>query len=160
MLQVLARLADIISGAAAQTKPKRLAPLRQALSSAPAPPQGLTPFTLAALKAGTNRGTSVAVRAIVDATVADAVPLYYVVVDAEGTLAALSVFGLQEEAIRQSVTLHLLAPNVRELDVLWEGRHFTFRVVRVDHPQQVLIGGQMPIGRTSAPKLASTTKVN
>ena len=72
----------------------------------------------------------------------------------ESCLAALSVYGLADGAVRQSSTITLLDPNVKDVDATWEGRAFKFRLVRVDLPNQILVGGSMPVG-LARPRLAS-----
>ena len=42
------------------------------------------------------------VRAALDATAEDLLNLHYIVVDGDGDLAALSVYGLEDGAVRQS----------------------------------------------------------
>ena len=71
-----------------------------------------------------------------------------------GHCAALSVYGLEDGAVRQSSTITLLDPNVKDVDATWEGRAFKFRLVRVDLPNQILVGGSMPVG-LARPRLAS-----
>ena len=100
---------------------------------------------MAALAEGVNEGRLHA-RAVLDATAEDMLNLHYIIVDKDGTLAALSVYGLEDGAVRLSSTLTLLDPNVREVDATWEGRRYRFRLIRVDLPKQMLVGGKMPVG--------------
>jgi hypothetical protein len=57
-----------------------------------------------------------------------------------GTLAALSVYGLEDGAVKQMSTISLLSPNVREVDAEWEGRRYQFKLIRVDLPKQIFVG--------------------
>ena len=43
---------------------------------------------------------------------------------------------------------------MKDVDATWEGRAFKFRLVRVDLPNQILVGGSMPVG-LARPRLAS-----
>lgn len=163
IVSVLARLDDGCRAMGPMFKPKRIAPIVKALEGTGhlgnETPKGYTAASLGpegALKAGTNQGVAVNVRAVLDATSEDRMNLHYIVVDREGTLAALSVYGLEDGAVRLSATLSLLNPVVREVDAMWEGRRFNFRLIRVDLPKQILVAGQMPVGRIARPRLAST----
>ena len=69
---------------------------------------------------------------------------------------AISVYGLEDGAVRMSSTLTLLNPDVRDVDVTWNGRRYQFRLARVDLPKQILVGGRMPVGRIARPRMAST----
>jgi hypothetical protein len=120
------------------------------------------------LNDGVNVGSAVKARAVVDATATDAaghnggaeqlgaLNLHYVAVDAAGARFAISVYGLEDGAVRMSSTLTLLNPDVRDVDVQWNGRRYAFRLVRVDLPKQILVGGKMPVGRIARPRMAST----
>jgi tetratricopeptide (TPR) repeat protein len=160
----LTRLDDGCRGAGPMFKPKRLAPIVKALLAEGAGrehvPKDHARASLRALRegAGANEGAATSVRVVVDATSSDAggLNVHYVVVDAEGTLCALSVYGLEDGAVRHSSTLTLLCPNVRDVDATFEGRRFAFRLIRVDSPRQILVGGAMPVGRIARPRLAST----
>ena len=164
----LAKLDDGCRGVGTMFKSKRLATLRAALlcgggvysgsSNAvdAAVPKEYEDQSLAALAEGTNEGVAVRVRIAMDATAEDLLNLSYVVVDKDGVLAALSVYGLEDGAIRQTSTLTLLRPNVRDVDATRGGRRFRFRLIRIDLPKQILVGGQMPVGRNARPRMAST----
>ena len=138
------------------------------------------------LREGANVGVAVRARAVLDATAngsangsgsnerhsesvapktlnerratrdVGALNLHYVAVDARGDLFAVSVYGLEDGAVRLSATLTLLNPDVRDVDVTWNGRRYAFRLVRVDLPKQILVGGKMPVGRIARPRMAST----
>ena len=164
----LAKLDDGCRGVGTMFKSKRLATLRAALlcgggvysgsSNAvdAAVPKEYEDQSLAALAEGTNEGVAVRVRIAMDATAEDLLNLSYVVVDKDGVLAALSVYGLEDGAIRQTSTLTLLRPNVRDVDATRGGRRFRFRLIRIDLPKQILVGGQIPVGRNARPRMAST----
>lgn len=122
------------------------------------------------LQTGANAGSAVRARAVADATAnkqtldggvsgsetLGALNLHYVAVDAAGDVFAISVYGLEDGAVRMSSTLTLLNPDVRDVDVTWNGRRYQFRLVRVDLPKQILVGGRMPVGRIARPRMAST----
>ena len=156
MLAVLTKLDDGCAGQGPMFKPKRLLPIQKTLAEAraSAAPEEYRGGSLKALAPGVNKGVCVNVRAALDATAEDMLNLHYIVVDGDGTLAALSVYGLEDGAVRQSSTLTLLDPNVKDVDATWEGRRFKFRLVRVDLPKQILVGGTMPVG-LARPRLAS-----
>ena len=136
-------------------KPKRLLPMQKQLAEARAStPTEYRGGSLKALRPGVNKCVCVNVRAALDATAEDLLNLHYIVVDGDGDLAALSVYGLEDGAVRQSSTITLLDPNVKDVDATWEGRAFKFRLVRVDLPNQILVGGSMPVG-LARPRLAS-----
>ena len=143
MLAVLTKLDDGCAGQGPMFKPKRLLPVQKTLAEARAPSaaEEYRGGSLKALAPGVNKGVCVNVRAALDATAEDMLNLHYIVVDGDGTLAALSVYGLEDGAVRQSSTLTLLDPNVKDVDATWEGRRFKFRLVRVDLPKQILVGG-------------------
>jgi len=160
----LTRLDDGCRGAGPMFKPKRLAPIVKALEGTGHAgneiPREYAEASLKALREGAkeNEGSATNVRVVVDATSSEAggLNLHYVVVDREGTLCAMSVYGLEDGAVRHSSTLTLLSPCVRDVDATFEGRRFTFRLIRVDLPKQILVGGAMPVGRIARPRLAST----
>lgn len=155
MLAVLAKLDDGCAGQGPMFKPKRLLPMQKQLAEARAStPTEYRGGSLKALRPGVNKGVCVNVRAALDATAEDLLNLHYIVVDGDGDLAALSVYGLEDGAVRQSSTITLLDPNVKDVDATWEGRAFKFRLVRVDLPNQILVGGSMPVG-LARPRLAS-----
>ena len=122
------------------------------------------------LRTGANAGSAVRARAVADATAnkqtldagvsgsetLGALNLHYVAVDAAGDVFAISVYGLEDGAVRMSSTLTLLNPDVRDVDVTWNGRRYQFRLARVDLPKQILVGGRMPVGRIARPRMAST----
>ena len=120
---------------------------------------------------GANVGIAVRARPVLDATANGsdvsrkserrseafgALNLHYVAVDASGALFAVSVYGLEDGAVRLSATLTLLDPDVKDVEVTWGGRRYAFRLVRVDLPKQILVGGKMPVGRVARPRMAST----
>ena len=83
-------------------KAKRLAPIQKALEGTGHPGNEIPKSYKAAalgesggLVVGTNAGVAVNVRAVLDTTAEDHLNLHYIVVDKEGTLAALSVYGLE-----------------------------------------------------------------
>ena len=162
----LAKLDDGCRGVGTMFKSKRLATLRAALlcgggvysgsSNAvdAAVPKEYEDQSLAALAEGTNEGVAVRVRIAMDATAEDLLNLSYVVVDKDGVLAALSVYGLEDGAIRQTSTLTLLRPK-RDVDARVRPP-VSLRLIRIDLPKQILVGGQMPVGRNARPRMAST----
>ena len=180
VLSALAKLDDGCRGAGATCKPKRVAAMARALREEDddAPERAESAFVthegtryvtkrVSELGDGVNVGIAVKARAVVDATATDAVMnggaealgalnLHYVAVDAAGARFAISVYGLEDGAVRMSSTLTLLNPDVRDVDVQWNGRRYAFRLVRVDLPKQILVGGKMPVGRIARPRMAST----
>ena len=163
ILAVLGKLDDGCRGTGPMFKAKKMAAVRAAMEPGSGhhaagndTPKGHAETPLAALAEGVNEGKALHARAVLDATAEDMLNLHYIIVDKDGTLAALSVYGLEDGAVRLSSTLTLLNPNVREVDATWEGRRYRFRLIRVDLPKQILVGGKMPVGRIARPRLAST----
>ena len=163
ILAVLGKLDDGCRGTGPMFKAKKMAAVRAAMEPGSGhhaagndTPKGHAETPLAALAEGVNEGKALHARAVLDATAEDMLNLHYIIVDKDGTLAALSVYGLEDGAVRLSSTLTLLNPNVREVDATWEGRRYQFRLIRVDLPKQILVGGKMPVGRIARPRLAST----
>ena len=182
VLAALTKLDDGCRGAGATCKPKRVAAMARALreeDDALLPEKAESAFVthegtryvtkrVSDLNDGVNVGSAVKARAVVDATATDAaghnggaaqlgaLNLHYVAVDAAGARFAISVYGLEDGAVRMSSTLTLLNPDVRDVDVQWNGRRYAFRLVRVDLPKQILVGGKMPVGRIARPRMAST----
>jgi|TARA_B110000305_G_C19375174_1_gene606575 hypothetical protein len=81
--------------------------------------------------------------------------LHYVVVDKYGGLCAVSVYGLEDGALRLSATLTLLEPDLRNVDVTYRGKRYEFKLIRVDSPRQILVAGKAPVGRIARPRLAT-----
>ena len=181
ILAALAKLDDGCRGTGAACKPKRVAAAARALreedaardDAARVSHEGTSYATrrVADLTEGANVGIAVRARPVLDATANGsdvsrrterrseafgALNLHYVAVDASGALFAVSVYGLEDGAVRLSATLTLLDPDVKDVEVTWGGRRYAFRLVRVDLPKQILVGGKMPVGRVARPRMAST----
>ena len=103
----MTRLDDGCRGAGPMFKPKRLAPIVKALEGTGHAgneiPREYAEASLKALREGAkeNEGSATNVRVVVDATSSEAggLNLHYVVVDREGTLCAMSVYGLEDGAV-------------------------------------------------------------
>ena len=175
VLSALGKLDDGCRGIGQAFKPKKLTGIKLALKEECEGGDGVayekSTYTCTALddlKEGLNATCALRVRVVLDATAGasngdntderastGALNLHYVVVDKRGNLAAVSVYGLEDGAVRLSSTVTLLNPDVRNVDVMWEGRHFSFKLIRVDLPMQILVGGKMPVGRIARPRLAT-----
>ena len=132
ILAVLGKLDDGCRGTGPMFKAKKMAAVRAAMEPGSGhhaagndTPKGHAETPLAALAEGVNEGKALHARAVLDATAEDMLNLHYIIVDKDGTLAALSVYGLEDGAVRLSSTLTLLNPNVREVDATWEGEEIS-----------------------------------
>ena len=133
ILAVLGKLDDGCRGTGPMFKAKKMAAVRAAMEPGSGhhaagndTPKGHAETPLAALAEGVNEGKALHARAVLDATAEDMLNLHYIIVDKDGTLAALSVYGLEDGAVRLSSTLTLLNPNVREVDAGGKGGDISF----------------------------------
>ncbi|XP_078153200.1 uncharacterized protein LOC144548414 [Carex rostrata] len=100
--------------------------------------------TVNSLSEGINSGAAVLAKVLLLVKHDNIAPLYYLLCDSNMCCFILSVFGLQFEAVREGDNLTLLEPCYRAVDVSWKGKHYQFKLIRVDFAEQILINGKRP----------------
>ena len=168
VVAALADLDDGCRGVGPAFKPKRLASARAALGEdtrGSAGVRDLRARDFAELAVGANDDAYVRARVVLDRAylgrddsgTTDAIALHFIVIDSSGNLCAMSAYGLEDGAVRSGSTVTLARPDVRDVDVTWNGRRFAFRLIRVDDaPNRLLVNGKTPVGRIARPRLRST----
>ncbi|KAF7827709.1 tetratricopeptide repeat protein 5-like [Senna tora] len=69
-------------------------------------------------------------------------PLYYLLCDSNQTCFVLSVYGVRSDVIKEGDQLTLLDPYFRYFDFSWKEKHYQFKSIRVDFPEQMLVNGK------------------
>ncbi|KAJ4806533.1 Tetratricopeptide repeat protein 5 [Rhynchospora pubera] len=100
--------------------------------------------TVDSLSEGINTGVAVLAKVLLFIKHDNIAPLYCLLIDSNMCRFILSVFGLQFESVKEGDCVTLLAPNYREVDVSWKGKHCQFKLIRVDFAKQILINGRRP----------------
>ncbi|KAF3339762.1 tetratricopeptide repeat protein 5-like isoform X2 [Carex littledalei] len=100
--------------------------------------------TVNSLSEGINSGAAVLAKVLLFIKHDNIAPLYYLLCDSNMCCFILSVFGLQFEAVREGDNVTLLGPYYRAVDVSWKGKHYQFKLIRVDFAEQILVNGNRP----------------
>ncbi|KAM3330244.1 hypothetical protein ACQJBY_026916 [Aegilops geniculata] len=69
---------------------------------------------------------------------------YYLTCDLDQSYFILSVYGLQNEAIKEGDRVVLLEPYYKILDISWKEQRYKFKSIRVDFPEQIIINEKAP----------------
>ena len=158
MLHTLSQLATLTE-AKCHLKPRKIASIAASIAAEKfLPPPSLSPLNLGDLKAGKNAGAVLSCKVLQTLSQSAEVPHYYVALDSDGGCFAIILYGVKDTAIRQSVVISLRDPNLMHVAVKWEGRNLKFPAVRIDSPQQILVGGQQLVGADNKPVI-TTRKV-
>lgn len=100
--------------------------------------------TIAALSKGLNVAAAIVGKVLRYVKHETTSPLYYVICDSDQTCFALSVYGLDSNAIKEGDQVILPDPCFGMIDFSWKGRSYKFSTIRVDLMNQILINGKPP----------------
>ncbi|KAJ7540012.1 hypothetical protein O6H91_11G118700 [Diphasiastrum complanatum] len=137
LVKLLAKLEDF-SLNKGRVKPKKFAAILASLNAetVQTPSKGVT---LRNLKEGVNKGVAVNCKVLVSVPHAGSLPLFYVVADSEESCFALSVYSVRDTLIKESDSVTLLEPLFKNVAIHWQTKIYSFKSVRIDHPQQLLL---------------------
>ncbi|KAI3717502.1 hypothetical protein L1987_69158 [Smallanthus sonchifolius] len=138
MINLFDKLGSLLKG---QIKAKRLASLTSSLQEVQLNPS-YKRATIDNLLDGLNKAITVVGKVIFFIKHENVTPLYYLVCDSNQTCFALTVYGISNDAIKEGDQVTLLDPCFRNNDFSWNEKHYEFRSVRVDFPEQVHVNGK------------------
>ncbi|MCO5591747.1 hypothetical protein L7F22_045739 [Adiantum nelumboides] len=135
LVKLLARLEDAMMNKG-RLKAKKLASLMSSLHPENATDK-LKQTNMMALQEGLNKGILLVCKSVLSIRHDNPVPLFYLVVDSEGSFFLLSVYALRDGVIKDGDSLTLFEPFFRHFEVFWHNKVYKFSSVRVDFPQQI-----------------------
>ncbi|KAK4376376.1 hypothetical protein RND71_002672 [Anisodus tanguticus] len=138
MVLLLEKLDYLLRG---QIKAKRLSSLSSSLATVDLS-HSYKRATMDLLSEGLNKGIAIAGKVLFFAKNESLAPLYYVLSDSNHTSYVITVYGIQNDAIKEGDQVTLLEPFYRFVDFSWKGKHYQFKSVRVDFVEQVLVNGK------------------
>ncbi|KAM3349170.1 hypothetical protein ACQJBY_022348 [Aegilops geniculata] len=100
--------------------------------------------TISILSGGLNKTVAVVCKVVLWIRHDDDAPLYYLTCDLDQSYFILSVYGLQNEAIKEGDRVVLLEPYYKILDISWKEQRYKFKSIRVDFPEQIIINEKAP----------------
>lgn len=138
MVGLLDKVDNLLKG---HTKAKRLASLASSLVAV----GSNLPFkkaTIDLLFEGLNKTTSVSCKVLFYVKHEIVSPLYYVACDSSQMCFVLSVYGVQDNVIKEGDQVTLLEPWYKSVGFSWKGKHYSFKSIRVDFKEQVVVNGK------------------
>jgi len=100
--------------------------------------------TISTLSVGLNKAVAVLGKVILFIRHDNVAPLYYLICDLERSYFILSVYGLHNDAIKDGDQVVLFEPYYRILDASCKDKHYQFKSIRVDFPEQILVNERVP----------------
>ncbi|EES03034.1 hypothetical protein BDA96_03G186900 [Sorghum bicolor] len=100
--------------------------------------------TIATLSEGLNKAVAVLGKVVLFIRHENVAPLYYLICDFKRSYFILSVYGLHNDAIKEGDRVVLFEPYYRILDASCKDKHYQFKSIRVDFPEQILINERAP----------------
>lgn len=98
--------------------------------------------TVDQLSEGLNKAVAIVGKVLFFVKHDNITPIYYLLCDSNQRFFVLSVYGIQNEAIKEGDQLTLLEPYHRLVDFSWKLKHYHFKSIRVDFMEQVLVNGK------------------
>eukprot|EP00250_Pteridium_aquilinum_P003414 c13723_g1_i1 orf=132-1394(+) len=135
LVKLLAKLEDTTVNKG-RIKAKKLASLLSTLRLENASNK-LQQANMLSLQEGLNKGVVVLCKIILAIRHDNLVPLFYLVVDCEGSFFLLSVYALRDGVVKEGDSVTLFEPFFRCFEVSWQDKVYHFSSVRVDFPQQI-----------------------
>ncbi|KAI9088549.1 hypothetical protein K1719_029663 [Acacia pycnantha] len=122
-------------------KAKRMASLASSLATVNLNPS-YNRATVDHMLEGLNRAVAIDGKVLFFVTNDTVAPLYYLLCDSNQNCFVLTVYGLRIDVIKERDQLMLLDPYFRQVDFSWKEKHYKFKSIRVDFPEQVLVNGK------------------
>ncbi|XP_054825132.1 uncharacterized protein LOC129322780 isoform X2 [Prosopis cineraria] len=122
-------------------KAKRMASLASSLAAVNLNPPYNRATTDGMLE-GLNRAVAIDGKVLFFVTHDTVAPLYYLLSDSNQNCFVLTVYGMRIDVIKERDQLTLLDPYFRQVDFSWKEKHYQFKSIRVDFPEQVLVNGK------------------
>ncbi|XP_022011805.1 tetratricopeptide repeat protein 5 isoform X2 [Helianthus annuus] len=138
MINLFDKLDSLLKG---QIKAKRLASLTSSLPEVQLKPS-YKRATIDNLLDGLNKTIAVVGKVLFFIKHENITPLYYLVCDSNQTCFVLTVYGINNEAIKEGDQVTLLDPCFRNNNFSWNEKHYEFRSVRLDFLEQVQVNGK------------------
>ncbi|KAL2904731.1 Tetratricopeptide repeat protein 5 [Bienertia sinuspersici] len=138
MVGLLDKLDSLLKG---HTKAKRLASLVSSLVAVESIPS-YKKATVDLLFEGLNKATAISGKVLFYVKHENASPLYYLACDSNQMCFVLSIYGIQDNVIREEDQVTLLEPWYKSVNFYWKGKHYLFKSVRVDFKEQVVVNGK------------------
>eukprot|EP00249_Psilotum_nudum_P016962 c26079_g1_i2 orf=417-1649(-) len=98
--------------------------------------------TMLSLKDGLNKGVAVLCRVLLSIQHENVTPLFFLVIDSDGSSFILSIYGLRNGVIKEGDTLTVLDPFSHHVHVSWQDKVYQYQSCRVDFSQQILLNGK------------------
>ncbi|KAI3729375.1 hypothetical protein L6452_18031 [Arctium lappa] len=138
MVNLFNKLDSLLKG---QIKAKRLASLASSLTEVRLNPS-YKRASVDNLLDGLNKTIAIVGKVLFFVKHENVTPLYYLVCDSNQISFVLTVYSINNDAIKEGDQITLLDPYFRNNDFSWNGKHYQFRSVRVDFVEQVHINGK------------------
>ncbi|XP_021733136.1 LOW QUALITY PROTEIN: tetratricopeptide repeat protein 5-like [Chenopodium quinoa] len=138
MVGLLDKLESLLKG---HIKAKRLASLVSSLVPVEAN-LSYKKATIDLLFEGLNKSTAVTGKVLFYVKHDNVAPLYYVACDSNQMCFVLSVYGIQDNVIREGDQITLLEPWFKNVNFSWKGKHYSFKSIRADFKEQVMVNGK------------------
>lgn len=135
---LLDKLDSLLKG---PTKAKRLASLASSLAAVDVNPS-YRKATVDHLFEGLNKSIAVLGKVLFFVKHENIAPLYYVVCDSNQVCFLLSVYGINDNVIKEGDQITLLEPWYKNVDFPWNGKCYQFKSIRVDFKEQILVNGR------------------
>ncbi|CAH9108920.1 unnamed protein product [Cuscuta europaea] len=138
VLYLLDKLDSLLKG---QSKSKHLSSLASSLNNISVSPS-YRKTTIDVLSEGLNKGVVLFGKVLLFVKHGTSTPLYYVLCDSTEVCYVLSVYGVQNEAIKERDIVTLFQPYYHNVDFSWKGKHYHFKSVRANFSEQLLVNGK------------------
>lgn len=138
MINLFDKLDSLLKG---QIKAKRLASFASSLTEVKLIPS-YKRATIDNLLDGLNKTIAVVGKVLYFVKHDNATPLFYLLCDSNQICFVLTVYGINNNAIKEGDQVTLLDPYFRNNDFLWKEKRYQFRAVRLDFLEQVHVNGK------------------
>ncbi|XP_028758159.1 tetratricopeptide repeat protein 5 [Neltuma alba] len=139
IVSLLDKLDNLMRGG--HLKAKRMASLASSLAAVDLNPS-YNRATIDRMLEGLNRQVAIDGKVLFFVTNDTVAPLYYLLCDSNQNCFVLTVYGVRMDVIKERDQLTLLDPYFRHVDFSWKEKHYLFKSIRVDFPEQVLVNGK------------------
>lgn len=138
IVRLLDKLDSLLKG---PTKAKRLASLVSSLAAVDVNPS-YRKATVDHLFEGLNKSIAVIGKVVFFVKHENIAPLYYVACDSNQVCFLLSVYGINDNVMREGDQITMLEPWYKNVDFPWNGKCYQFKSIRVDFKEQILVNGR------------------
>ncbi|CAJ1977442.1 unnamed protein product [Sphenostylis stenocarpa] len=98
--------------------------------------------TIDLLSEGPNKALAVEGKVFFFVRTEGVAPLYYLLCDSNQSCFVVSIYGVRTDVIKEGDQLTMLDPYFRDVDLVWNEKHYQFKSIRLDFYEQVLVNGK------------------